>query len=1024
MMHRWRPIRTALALLLLFAPRLLAQSQATTGVIEGIVLDPQGATLPGAIVSLRNTATNFDQNVTTDATGKFRAVQMPLGSYVITVALEGFATLVREGVTLMVGQTITLTLRMELTGVQQEIRVTAEAPVVETARTDGVTAFDEKEVQNLPNFNHNFLDYTLLTPGVAIVQSPDGEQITMNGQRGIHNNVSVDGADFNNPFFGEQRGGQRPPFTFNLDAVQEVTVVADGANAEFGRSAGGFVNVITRSGTNDIHGSAHGFYTSDGLSAAAPEPTGGFVTPKPEGDRYQVGFTFGGALMKDKLFYFLSGDYQNGNETKQLDPDRIQPDVVATFAALGSPNENAPIDHGDDAFVALAKVDWRVTDAHLATLRYAYNWADQNNGTFDVDSWGVSANADEKVFAKALSGSLLSTLSANWSNEFRFQFAREDRPRPYEGPITPLTGRPLPDTAFDFANGYRFGMPFFIPVDYHDDRTQFVENVTYYRGAHTFKAGVEFNRTVSSQTFRGFANGRYIFSSTAGFLEYLNNPNYVECADGSTSQNGSCPSGVNVTGPVLLYLQQAGVGGLTVDQAGTQSIAGDEWGVFLQDTWQPIPSLTLNLGLRWEEQLSPGVITPPDEVFFADFIGTTQNGQTFRSDGDIPSDKSMWQPRVGIAWDPTRDGKTVVRGTFGIYYARIPGLNYASTRSTNGSIGQSIYRDSTFRNFGGPLPPAYPNILPPSETSGTPFRPSVYTFAADFQNPQTLSASLGVEREVMTDLAVLLRYNYTDTKHLTRFVDRNAVELAPPELQAQGLGPWSTGLGDGSNGVATLWSVESTARSKYWGISVGVNKRFTNCFGIQANYTYSEDRSDDDNERDPFTLRYARIFEDPTQPGVEFTKEYSWSDRDQRHRFNGWLLYTAPLGVMLNVVYTYQSAQPLSITATGAPAASPQARCVASSGYTGNPCLDPNGTVVQRNLGRKDNSLSKFDLRLARAFDFSGFTVEPIVDIFNVFNADNFLVPQTTNLVFNFDGTVRSGAGEPRRFQFGLRLAW
>ena len=158
----------------------------------------------------------------------------------------------------------------------------------------------------------------------------------MNGQLGIFNNVSVDGADFNNPFFGEQRGGQRPPFTFNLDAVQEMVVLSDGANAEFGRSAGGFVNVITKSGANAIHGSAHGYYTSESLSAKAPQPDGTFE-PKPEGDRYQAGFTFGGPLLQDKFFYFLSADYQNGNQTKQLDPLRIQPDVVAAFDCPGKP---------------------------------------------------------------------------------------------------------------------------------------------------------------------------------------------------------------------------------------------------------------------------------------------------------------------------------------------------------------------------------------------------------------------------------------------------------------------------------------------------------------------------------------------------------------------------------------------------------------------------------------------------------------------------------------------------------------
>ncbi len=979
MIRRLRPCIPALALAFALAPRLLAQAQATTGIIEGIVLDPEGAIRPGAAVTVTNTATNFTQSHTTDGNGRFRSLQLPLGPYRVTVALTGFATLVREGITLSVGQTVSLTLRLEVSGVKQEVSVSAEAPVIATSRTEGTTIIPQQAVAKLPEFNHNYLEFTKLTPGVSVVQGPDAEELTINGQKGIQNNISVDGADFNNPFFGEQRGGTRPPFTFNLDSVQEVVVVADGANAEFGRSSSGFVNVVTKSGTNDIHGSAHGYYTSDGLSATAPKPGGGFVSPKPEGDRYQVGFTLGGPLMRDKFFYFLSADYQNGQETKQQDPNRIEQRVVDVMAGLGSPNENAPITRGDDALALLAKVDWRVTDQHLATLRYVYTWANQPNGTFDVDSWGTSANAIEKVFSKALAGSLLSTFSANLSNEFRFQFAREDRPRPYDGPTTPLTGRPLPDTAFDFARAYRFGMPFFIPVDYHDTRSQFVENVSFFSGQHTFKAGVEFNRTVASQIFRGFINGRYIFSSTDGFLDYLQHPDHQE--------------------DVLLFIQQAGVGTITAEEAGTQAIPQEEWGVFVQDTWQPMPNLTINLGLRWEEQIEPPLITPISDLFYAPFIGQTRNGQEFPSDGTIPSDKSMWQPRVGIAWDPARDGKTVVRATFGIFSARVPGLVLASSRSTDGSRGQEI--DGGIFNGGGPAP-AYPFLFP--QPAGIPNHPSVFLFDKNFQNPRTTAWSVSGEHEVIPNLALLLKYNWADTKHLTRFVNRNAAELGSP---------WSTGLGeDGTNGLRGMTTVESSAKSRYWGITFGVNKRFADRFGAQVFYTYSKDKSDDDNERDPFSLRYAKIHEDPNDPTSEFSQEYGYSDRDQRHRFEGWFLWRMPLDIDFNARYSYRSAQPKSLKADGTDAASPQDR------------INPDGTVVQRNTGRKDNSLSTFDLRISRVFNFDGFQVEPSMDIFNLFNAKNFLVPQVTNLVFNFDGTVRSGAGQPRRFQFGLRVAF
>src|SRR5207253_5310854 len=213
----------------------------------------------------------------------------------------------------------------------------------------------------------------------------------------------------------------------------------------------------------------------------------------------------------------------------------------------------------------------------------------------------------------ALCNSLVSTLTSNLLDEIRFQWAKEDRPRHYNGPNITGQNRPLPDTAFDFAKGYRFGEPFFIPVTYYDTRHQLLDNVSLIRGAHSFKAGAEYNRVESVQTFLGFANGRYIFSSTDGFLNYLRNPNYVECSDGSSSQSGKCPAGASITGPVLLYLQQAGVGGLTAEQAGTQSIPQNEPAAFVQDSWQATPNLNLQYGLRWEAEMEPDPITPPDQ---------------------------------------------------------------------------------------------------------------------------------------------------------------------------------------------------------------------------------------------------------------------------------------------------------------------------------------------------------------------------------------------------------------------------
>jgi Carboxypeptidase regulatory-like domain/TonB-dependent Receptor Plug Domain len=993
----WRGSLSFAFLLALVATAAVAQSQATTGVIEGTVTDESGGALAGASVTIKNTATNFEKQVQTGGDGRFRAPLLPLGPYSVTVTLEGFAAAVREGFGLAVGQTVTLDISMPLAGVEERLVVTAEAPVIEVARTEGAVRIDQASVEKLPNNGRNFLEYTKLTPGVTIVQGPDGDELSINGQKGIHNNVSVDGADFNNPFFGEQRGGQRPAFTFNLDAVQEVVVVADGAPAEFGRSSGGFVNVITKSGTNEISGSAHLFYKNDSL-ADDGERSNGDTVPKFDQEQYQTGFTFGGPLQNDKLFYFVAADLQRGESTKQTDPNRIEPRVVSYFNSIGVTGENGPITRTNDAEVALVKLDWQASASHLATARFSYTNSEQENGTFDVDSWGRSANAIEADDSYSLTGSLISTLSSSTLNELRLQYAKENRPRPYNGPIVASTGRPLPDTAFDFGRGYRFGMPFFIPVEYFDERYQLNDNVSLLRGNHTFKAGVEYNDASAFQTFIGFANGRYIFSSTDGFLNFARNPNYVECSNGSSSQTGVCPAGTSITGPVLLYLQQAGVGGRTVEQAGTQTIDTKEPAVFFQDQWQPTASLTVQYGLRWEAQIQPDPITPKEQVFFAPFIGrtvTTAAGpQTFPSDGEIPSDTEMWQPRLGISWDPQANGKSVVRATAGIFAARIPGLSLASSRSTNGSVGQTLFRNSALTGILGPVP-AYPGLIPQSAI-GIPFFPDVFVYDKDFKNPRTTAFSLSYEREIMAGLGALLKFNYAKTDHVTRFVNRNDPLLGSP---------WSSGLPPGgANGINTLTVVESTAKSRYTGATIGLNKRYSDNYQYQVYYTWSRDLSDDDNERDPFSFRYARI--------DALEKEYSYSDRDQRHRVNAWLLWQLPWEVDFNARYSYRSAQPKSIKRDGSDAATPADR------------INPDGTVTRRNLGRKDNEFSSLDLRFSKDFAVGNFTLQPIVEVFNLFGEANERTPGVTNLIFNFDGTVQNGAGDPRQVQLGLRLLW
>lgn len=1013
------PVRSsALSILALFVllatvpAELEAQAQATTGVIRGTAQTPDGTPVAEALIRARNVDTGLERTVTTSSNGNFVFNLLPVGTYTVSGSSTTFQRDVEiEGVQVGLGETVNVPVTFRAVEVEEIVVTGEQRQLINTEESNTATSFDETAVRELPKSSRDYIDFTKFTAGVKVVQGPDGEEISFAGQRGIFNNVSVDGADFNNPFFGEQRGGQRPAFTFNEDAVKEIKVINGGAPAEFGRSSSGFVNVITKSGTNEFEGTAHYFGRYDELSAELARGGG-----DPPFAQHQFGFTLGGPIVRDELFFFVAYDQQEFTETKQLNRLQAIADVEQFNALTSYLDDNfggalegdfGPIERTNDARAAMVKLDWNISQKHHASLKYNHTWSEQVNGTFDVDTWGESANGVEQDFSNAVNGSLSSQLSSQVSNEFRFQYAREERPRPYEGPTFPGTDDPFPDTGLGFVDGFRFGMPFFLPVEAFDDRIQLLDNVSWSTGDHLFKAGVEWNRTRTKQTFVGFANGRFIFNNFNGFRNYVEQgPTYVECSDGSSSTDGTCPPGTEITGPLLLFLQFGPVAGTpSAEAAGTQEIVTNEFAAFIQDSWKPRPNLTVNYGLRWEGADEPEVQTPPSEVFFSDFIGQERNGMEFPSNGTIPDDMDMFQPRLGITWDVNGDGRTVLRANSGLYYARLPQLIFASTRSTNGSIGQNVFRASFFNDF-GVTPPAYGPA--PLDVGGVPQNPDVFVTSEDLEHPRTFSAGLEFNQQLTEGLAGSLAYNYRFTDDLFRFRDLNAAAFGSP---------WSTGLpanpqtgpaspADTMNGVGVLTVLESTARSRYHGFTAGLKGRFEDRAQFQINYTLSFDKSSDDNERDPFSFRYARA--DELEP------EYNWSDRDQRHQFNAWGLVELPAEVLWTHRVSYNSAQPVSEVCedgpTGERAVTPQDRI----------CDD--GTILERNTLRKDNEFFTWDMRVSKVFDLGrGGGLEVIGEVFNLLDTDNFQDPGEGGLLFNFDGTIRSGIGDPRRFQVGAR---
>ncbi len=993
------------------APPAAAQAGTTTGIIRGTVSDQLGAPLAGAVVVIQHRETDLVTTVETSAAGTFVRALLPPGTYDLTVAAAtaGLGTERIEGAGLRVGETVDLDVQLRVVAAETVNVVSSLPSPVDTTDVTSAQRVLEDVVDALPSDGRNFVNLTLLTPGASISQGPDGDELNIAGQRGIFNNFIVDGADFNNPFFGEQRGGQRPAFTFNQDAIEEVVVVNQGATAEFGRSAGGFVNVITKSGTNAFAGSAHYFGQWDEIAAPFPDARGG---GRPDFFRNQAGLTWGGPLVRDRAFFFLAYDLQEAAETKQTTRNVRNPDnllQLERFLHMRWPglfdDEFGPIERTDDARSLLAKLDLNLDGRHQASLKYNYTWAEQVNGTFDVDAWGASANGIEGDRSNAVNGSLRSLLTNALSNELRVQWAREDRPRWYQGPLVPdgrlpgppqfdaLGGRPFPDIAMDFDDGFRIGLPFFLPVDpAFDTRLQVVDNVSYAAGNHLIKTGVEYNRTTVEQQFIGFANSRYVFDSVGGFMGFATHGSrYVTCSDGSASLSGTCPPGAAISGPVLLYLQSATVPGVPADQLGLQGFATHELGAFVQDTWHPHERVTVDLGLRWDGAWHPEMFVDPRDTFFAPYLEDPR----FPSDGRIPDDLDNLQPRAGLAWDLAGNGRTVLRANAGSYVARIPMLVFAQHRSTNGAFQQTLFRSSSAPEL-GPVPAIDEQIY----TSTTPpFLPDIHVADRNLELPRTWSFGGGIDRDLGSGLAASLDYIHARTDNLFRFVNRN-----DPVLGA----PFGIGTHPSGGGINTLTVTESSARSRYHALTAGLRGRASAAgrpLTFEAHYTLAFDRSDDDNERDPFTLRYAHA--------GNLAPEFGWSDRDRRHQVSGYLLVGLPGGLDWSNIVRYLSASPVSeqCASRGARAVQPSDRI----------CAD--GSILRRNTLRRDNAFFTWDLRVSRRFALGGgTTLEPLLEVFNLTNADNYLDPAFSSLLFNFDGALRSGLGDTRRAQIGLSV--
>ncbi|MEQ1922541.1 MAG: TonB-dependent receptor [Pyrinomonadaceae bacterium] len=1017
---RWLS-RIAVCLALVTTTVIAALGQdSTSGAIQGSVQDEQGAVVAGATVEARNVGTNFTKTFTTDGEGRFTLLSMPPGRYVVSVTKSGFAKLNQENVDVTVGRLVSLPVTLKVSGVSGEVTVTTTS-TIDAAKIESSTTLNDKTISNTPILGRKFEDLLTLTPGVSITQGPDGDEINFAGQRGVFNNVSLDGGDYNNGFFGEQAGGQRAAIDISLDAIKEFQVIATGAGAEYGRTAGGIINVITKSGTNTVNGSL--FYNLRHEKLSSKTSDGKSLT---DFLRQQFGGTIGGPIKKDKAFYFFAIEGIRENLTR---PNLSA--VIGTPCSVASPtlaanealiissadcqrrallnffqtnrtqNEGVPIDRSIRNTAFLGKFDVDINASNKLGVSFNFDYSKNNNQTFDVPTYGTSANGTEgpsKINVFNLN--LFTTLSPTMVNEGHFTYSREDRPRGATKSNVPA------DTAIGFGTTFRFGNPFFLQpgVDETFWRTQIRDSLSIIKGRHTIKFGGEWLHSLNDQVFRGFFTGRYIFDSVNGFLRYTSGAaangfgnNAMLCSGGTwitvgAPFNQTCPAGQTSGTPLLLYLQAAGPTALATDAAGASRIKNEDFALFVQDKWQVTSNFTFNYGLRWEAQIFPKPTVAPSATAYGKFL----NNPLFPSDGTLHSDKKMFQPRVGFAWDIAGNQRTVLRASFGIYGARQNMLSQVGSITTNG-VQQQTIAGGQFANAS--VRPAWPGLVTPTAGSCStinnfsaagpfvnpfPCFSGVRVFDRNYKNPRIYTANIGFEQEIAADWALYFDFTFARGRQLTRFLNFNR------KLNSAGFPIFGDYLGE-------VFVTTSIGRSQYFGFTTGIRKRFSNNVQLESNYVWSRDRDDDSNERDPFTDRSFNI----NNPGGD----YALSDRDITHKFNLFAYIEMPWKIEFTPRVQARSAQP----------ATPATQ-----------------TATNRNTLRKDNKYFSFDWRLSRAFKLSErIELIPQLEMFNTFNNKNYInsssLPGNQSSLnapslFNFDGYLRQGIGDPRQLQVSVRL--
>ncbi|MBI1792391.1 MAG: TonB-dependent receptor [Acidobacteria bacterium] len=1022
----------AVVVFALAAAAVWGQADANKGSITGIVTDPNGAVVPNAQVKIKNAATGFTREVLTNESGVYRAPLLDPGSYEVTAKSSGFALTTITGLVLNVGSAVTadIGLKLEATTTSVEVGET----LINLVTPSQSSVVNEFAISHLPINGRRFQDFAVMAPTVQV--EPLRSQLSFAGQRGINSNVMLDGADYNQPFFGGIRGGERSNsvITIPQSAVQEFQVVTTGYAAEYGRSTGGVLNTITKSGANDFHGDA--FYQLRHRTLSSENP---IFLVKPSETLQQWGGSSGGRIRRDKMFWFAAYEGQASNIPRQV----FFPQLVGRTATADTAeafnyykSEEKPFKQTNRAYAVTGRGDYQFAKGHRLTTRYNFSNSTEENAVTvggainPFTNNAVSNEGTEKDRTHNGTVQYTHLFSPSVVNDVRFTGSYEVRPRLANAEV-PVVSASLIGT---------FGTRSFLSTTQDDTRYQLTDGVSISSGNHTAKLGIDFSHISTGQLF-GFNQ----FGSFSVGGSDVNTVLDIMTAGGAIANRFD---NTNVT-----YSRQ--IGNLIA------AYKLNQFALFAQDSWRVAPKLTLDLGLRWEGQWNPtpdanntAVLQRVQGVRFP--LGTTLDPTR------IPNTIGQVMPRFGFAWTPISGShRTVVRGHTGLYYAATPLLVFAGPtnnfRVPPGDVSISVGGSGTqltvyqaFLAAGVDLNRSPLNQLPiiPIETvqrasalalggqARDPYIGANFTpMAPDFHNPRAFQSGFGVDSELFRNFIAGVQLTYVNTVHLLRNRDYNLpapILLAGDQSQRPNIGIRSApGIRNAvSRPISTIGQLivrDSSARSMYRAATFQAQYR-TKKLQVQAFYTLAESYSDDDSERDATGYLYTNSF--------DLKPEYNYSNIDVRHQIAANAVATLPWGFELAGIYRIRSGQPLTARTNND---ENQDNVFNDRPYAaaGIPFL--RNSFRNRAFTTTDfRFLKNFPLGERRKIQFS-------TEFFNLFNADNVrfggnaaiygpgLMPNGTQAAIDarfmrlrlangrYD-TNNEQIGNPRQIQFGLRF--